>query len=240
MQLTVKSAKVGKTGTSDKGDWELIVIKAEDGTDYTTFHKSAKNLTPGAVIDIGEPTIKNGKCSFKEFNVISQGSPAISAPANGKPVMTPEDWAKKDRIERASYEAQTAFKGVIELACSPNFDQWNKLSDVLGKALDWASKKLTPAPSLIEQVARIPGLVKDPKTETDKEFDKLGETPTFKNVGEFLTKVTKELGIARGEVLVRLSINDVKEITNFEEAWATLTGTPKADGTFTPEDIPFS
>jgi len=237
LQITVKSAKVGKTGTSDKGDWELIVIKAEDGTDYTTFHKSAKNLTPGTVIDIGEPTIKNGKCSFKEFNVISQGSPATSTSANGKNGMTPEDWAKKDRIERASYEAQTAFKGVIELLVAKVILPEGEIAK---SALDWAAKKLIPG--VPEQVARMPGLVKDPPTETDKEFEKLGEEPTFKNVGEFLTRVTKELGINRVEVLTRLSINDVKEIDSLEEAWATLTGkeAPKITEGFTPEDIPFS
>ena len=211
----------------------FFTVHFEDGGKATTFDAKIEQAGSGDTLK-WEPVVSGKYTNIKDGFTVEKGS-APSTSANGKPTMTPEDWAKKDRIERASYEAQTAFKGVIELACSPNFDQWDKLSDVLGKALDWASKKLTPAPSLIEQVARMPGLVKDPPTETDKEFEKLGEEPTFKNVGEFLTKVTKELGISRTEVLVRLSINDVKEITNFEEAWATLTGK-----TIEPEDLPFA
>jgi len=145
MQITVKSVKVAKTGTNKSGEWELIVVTSEDNTDYTTFDKKAKNLTGGAVIDIGEPTIKEGKIGFKDFTVVS--SPASPLPSqNGKPGMSPEAWAEKDRLERHSIEAQTAFKGIVELVKTyielkavPD----KRLQDVYDKSLNWAEAHFT-------------------------------------------------------------------------------------------------
>ncbi|KKK65138.1 hypothetical protein LCGC14_2977210, partial [marine sediment metagenome] len=34
MEITVKEAKVVKTGTSGKGEWELIRVLSEDNTEY--------------------------------------------------------------------------------------------------------------------------------------------------------------------------------------------------------------
>jgi len=61
MQITIKSIKVLKTGTNKTGEWKLIGVTSDDGTNYATFHKSAENLIPGTVIDIGEPDIKEGE-----------------------------------------------------------------------------------------------------------------------------------------------------------------------------------
>lgn len=138
MQITVKSTKVAKTGTNKAGPWELIVITSEDGTDYTTFHKGAKNLTAGAVIDI-EPDIKEGKISFKEYKVIS--SPAAPPDGNGRPGMTPELWAEKDRLERQSIESQVAFKGVVQIICA-YIDKGVSLEKYHAVATDWAMARL--------------------------------------------------------------------------------------------------
>jgi len=136
MQITIKSAKVGKTGTSKQGDWELIIVTSEDGTDYATFEKSAKNLLPGVVIDIGEPIIKEGKCSFKEYTVIS--TPATSTPTttpNSKPQMTPADWERKEKLEQWSREANACYMGLPALlACCPE----GKAKVVWEAALDYA------------------------------------------------------------------------------------------------------
>ncbi len=134
MQITVKSSKVGSTGTSQKGAWELIVVTSADNTDYTTFHKGAKNLVAGTVIDIGEPKIEGGKCSFKEYTVVSEAlAPVVEENRNG---MTPELWAEKDRLERWSKECNTCFMGIMEI--TKNQAPEGKLKDVYDAALDWA------------------------------------------------------------------------------------------------------
>lgn len=135
MQITVKSAKVGKTGTNKQGDWELIVVTADDGTDYTTFHKGAKHLTAGTVITLDEVTIKeeDGKTkkSFKEYTVVS-----APAPGNGQSGMTPELWAEKDRLERWSRECNTCFMGLPELF--KNKPPEGPALNVYNVALNWA------------------------------------------------------------------------------------------------------
>lgn len=154
MQVNVKSVKVLKSGTNKNGEWELVGVTSEDGTNYTTFHKSAKNLTAGSVIEF-EPEIKEGKISFKEYKVVSEApAPASPSPANGKPDshqgMTPEMWAEKDRLERWSIESQTAFKGIMEFASkheTPNHIS-GKFGDVFDAALDWAMAHFkTPQPT---------------------------------------------------------------------------------------------
>ena len=135
MQITVKEAKVVKTGTNKSGDWELIRVASEDNTEYTTFDKKAKHLTKGSVIDF-EPIIKEGKCSFKEFEVISE------APSNVPlPQMSKEDWSDKQRVERASIESQVAYKGLIELMIAKVAP-----TSVGQAAISWALSKLGKVP----------------------------------------------------------------------------------------------
>jgi len=140
MQITVKSTKIAKTGTNKSGDWELVLVTSDDGTDYATFHKNAKNLIAGTVIDIGEPKIEKGKCSFKEYEIVS--APAETPPAGtSKSDMTPEMWAEKDRIERWSFEAQVAYKGIVELVktiYSTDKEIPDELKKVYDVALNWA------------------------------------------------------------------------------------------------------
>ena len=139
MQITVKSVKVLKTGENKNGSWSLIGVTSDDGTNYATFHKSAANLNPGAVIEIGQPDIKEGKCSFKEYTVISEGTPAPHP--NGKPDMSKDDWAEKDRLERDARAANTCFMGIIQLASSPNFAQVG--DEMLALAFKYAERNLT-------------------------------------------------------------------------------------------------
>ena len=216
MQITVKSSRVGKTGKNEKGEWALIIVVDENtGIEYTTFDKKA-HIGPGAVLDIGEPDVKEGKHSFKKCTVVSEST--SPPPDNGKDGMTPELWAEKDRAQAHSIETQTAFKGVMELAGSEDFSKVknDKFVKVYDAALDWAMSHFKP--SITVKSSTLPKQEKSP----DEEFDSLGR-PTFKYIGEFLTRVTKEKGITRDEICVRLSINDVKEITDFSKAWADLT-----------------
>jgi len=231
MQLTVKSTKIGRTGTNEKGDWELIVVTSDDGTDYTTFHKGAKNLLPGTVIEVGEVIIKNNKHSFKEYTVISAPTVPVVPVSNGHG-MTPELWSEKDKLQRQSIETQVCFKGIIELAASPNFEQWDKLNLALDAALDWALAHFQP----------VKGMPKVEKPQSDKAVNKPVTDPgEFKDLGDFLTKVTKVTKLKRDEICTMLSINDVTEITDYAKDWAILTGKkPEAaeGGKVTPENLP--
>lgn len=167
MQITVKSTKVAKTGTNKAGPWELIVVTPEDGTDYTTFHKGAKNLTAGSLIDIGEPIIKEGKISFKEYTIISAA--ALPPGGNGRSGMTPEMWAEKDRLERNSMESMSAFRGIMDLAKVWPTDE--KAQKAIGLALDWAIAQLEK-PSEAAKSYQVPkSAEKSQKTMKEAEQD---------------------------------------------------------------------
>jgi len=122
MQITIKSVKVGASGTNDKGDWELIVVTADDGSEFTTFDKSAKHINPGSVIEF-EPKVKNNKTGFTKFTVISQGS------------VPPPTEVKRESSTNQSIEAQTAYKGLIEI--------YDKLEETTQKrVIAWALIKM--------------------------------------------------------------------------------------------------
>lgn len=174
MQITVKEAKVVKTGTSGKGEWELIRVLSEDNTEYTTFDKKAKHLT-GAVIEF-EPVIKEGKCSFKEFTVITAAPTA--APAGNGDQMSKEEWADKQSLERASIEAQTVFKGTPELV--KTLAEYPK-SELAKAAERWAMGKLNGQPTT------------KPLTPTTKEKPTtVTKLAMPENIGEVLTKAASE------------------------------------------------
>ncbi len=75
MQITIKSVRSVKTGTNKKGEWELIAVVSQKGTEYTTFDKKVKHLGEGSVIEIGEPEEKDGKFSFaKVVEIVKEAS----------------------------------------------------------------------------------------------------------------------------------------------------------------------
>jgi len=229
MQLTVKSTKIGRTGTNEKGDWELIVVTSDDGTDYTTFHKGAKNLLPGTVIEVGEVIIKNNKHSFKEYTVISAPTVPVVPVSNGHG-MTPELWAEKDRLERWSRECNT---------CIMAIDQLTKCRPPDGKELELHDAAIAYALAHFQPTKEMP---KVEKPQSDKAVNKPVTDPgEFKDLGDFLTKVTKVTKLKRDEICTMLSINDVTEITDYAKDWAILTGKkPEAaeGGKVTPENLP--
>jgi len=99
MEIEVKASQVLKTGTNKSGEWELIKVTSQDGTEYTTFDKKAKKLGSGAVIDIGEPVIKEGKISFKEVvKVVKEGQAA--AVSSGSYQADPIKMASEERRSR--------------------------------------------------------------------------------------------------------------------------------------------
>lgn len=167
-----------KTGTNDKGEWKLFNVTGSDGAKFSTFDHKAADLQVGDTIE-AEIEIKGNNNNLKSFKVLEHGttpatpaSPASSAPANN--VMSKEDWREKARIERASIEAQVAFKGIIELFTGNNYWQDGgelqaKVYKVADRALDWAMEKLGGA-----AVASVPA--SEPaksKSDADKDWDNI-------------------------------------------------------------------
>lgn len=215
MQITVKSTKALKSGTNKNGEWELIGVTSEDGTNYTTFHKGAKNLSPGAVIEF-EPEIKEGKVSFKEYKVISEGTPA---PVNGKPDMTKEDWAEKDRADRWSKECNTCFMGIMDLAkVGSNFteEQWIKLKPVYDAALDWADRHFK---ATTVKVSGSAGTATARKPE-DKTNDP--HALIFQNAGEFYSACLKYYKLNKTQVDKEIVGYDLSQPAGRLGAWAMI------------------
>ncbi len=192
MEITVKEAKVISTGTNKNGDWELVKVTSEDGTEYTTFDKKAKHLVLGAVVDIGDVTLKEGnKRSFKEYTVKSVPATPAS-PVDSGDQMNKEDWAKKQRIERESIESQVAVKCVFSLITAimesdKKVVEINEdLKRIAPKALAWCEAKIeatmpakeaktTPKATEVEQ-ASPPGPGNETPPANNIDTDWLSET----------------------------------------------------------------
>jgi len=250
LKITVRSSKVAKSGTSDKGNWSLcVVVDDTTGIEYTTFDTKAV-CDPGTVLEIGEADIKEGKFSFKKCEVISAPEPPPSTPAGHsssgdgvRSAMTPDDWAKKDRMERLSIEVQSGFKGVVALASAyieKGVDpaDIDLFSAVYEHALQWADvhflavigdKRLLKKAPADTSSKPIPTTVL--KTQVDKDIDELWEADPnrlFKNLGELLTSC-KELGFTRADIVEILHINDtdLKDLI-LEDAWTVITSEAEA------------
>ncbi len=192
-RITVKEIK----GPLGQGEKKLYAVVDEAGAEFTTFDTKIKDITPGSVLDI-EPVIKGKFVNIKEYKVISEGTPKPASPAstNGND-MSKEDWEKKQRIERASFEAQTAVKVILQ-----HTDQGAPLYQ---KALAWCEAKIDANLGAIIKVTKA-------KPKADNGWDKLeSEVQTgngkgidpkapFPSVGKLLDWC-REQGISRPDVL---------------------------------------
>lgn len=208
MQITVKEAKFLKEGESKKGKWKLYKVIADDGTEYTTFDGKASHLTPGTIIDTGPVTLDGDNRSFKEVTVISE---PVGVKPNGD--MSKEDWEKKQRIERASFEAQTAY---IHLPIYLQMD-YSELSergkDLWKAATQWCEAKLDA--NMGQTSSKAPAT----PDKTPKSTETPAEGFTFKNVGEFLS-ACNNAGVPRNKVMEKLGV-DEKSLPrlNIAESW---------------------
>jgi hypothetical protein len=209
MQITVKSSQVVKTGTNKAGDWELIKVTSEDGTGYATFDKKAKHLGTGAVIDIGEVDIKDGKISFKEVvSVVKDGtSPALT---NGYGQDSPE--------KRRSIETQCAVKVVMEYytqMCVAEKDVDGRLIDLVDRALVWCGTRI-PHLSLLSDT-------KSPKEQpADTEPSSAQPGEDFKNAGDFWKQALDKWGKAQSDLIAILELTRASDVKDFRKAWEEL------------------
>ncbi len=228
MQITIKSTRIIREGDGSDGKraYKWVSVMADDGsekgTEYTTFDASVFKLGPGSVIDIGDPETKDGKLRFKKVaSVISSVAAVATPPAPGpssspESDMSKEDWAEKQLIERASFEAQTAYKGAIELLAARGMAEEGK--ELIEAALAWGIKRLNP--TLQEAITTMPHLAR-PEDQKEGKAVEPGEHH-FENPGQ-LFETTNKYGVMRGDILKKYNISekDVSKI-NPDEMWDQL------------------
>ena len=221
-KFTVKSVKVGATGKSKHGDWELIVVTTEDGTDYTTFDTKAKTIPPGSVIEINDITIKEGKISFKEFNIISSPTEPAPLPSlNGAEPTTNEQWAEKQRIERISIEGQSAIKQLVIALGTNVFEDRDvkELQDLLKRAFTTKINTFIGQP-----VAQIKGDKTAKTSSTTKPLAMTGDVANlvFANPGEFYAACHKHFNLNTSKVNDEITGQDLTQPAGRLGAWAAI------------------
>lgn len=226
MQITVRSSKVAKTGESAKGKWTLyVVVDDTTGVEYTTFDGKA-HTGAGAVLDIGEPEIKEGKHSFKKVvEIVKAAAAPVSGPAGHTNGMTPEAWAEKDQLERWSRECNTCFMGISQMVSSifaqpqetRRDDIPEPLLSVYQNALKWADAHFTtksaPAPEKPKSGA--------PQSKSEPPQDDVNPT-LFKNPGEFYTACNKQFKVPKSIVDSEISGCDLTTDAGRLEAWGKV------------------
>lgn len=73
MEIQVKSVNVLKEGTNDYGPWKLVKVVTESG-EYTTLAKEADLIPIGSTVEISNMDEKEGKKSFKKFEITSEST----------------------------------------------------------------------------------------------------------------------------------------------------------------------
>jgi len=242
MEIKIKSTRVIKEGTQAKSKqpykWVSVIVDdgSEKGTEYTTFDAGVLNLGAGSIIDIGEPKIKEGKLSFKDFKVVSEvkaGEPA--APPGGGGYKRGTEGiefeyrlkAKLQAIERASIEGQTVYNGVIQLLTHwPDVKSRPEtvllIDEVIVGGLQWAKKAVGTSGAPVEKKeAGAPG--KEPPKPEVKGGPTPVELPKFKD-GPALVNYALKNGWKIDRVKSSLGINNPTEIKDIEAAAKILFG----------------
>jgi len=219
-EVTVKSISI-KRGTSEKGDWVNTIITPTEGDKWTGFLDGLTFLKEGDIIDITEYQEGSGK----NHNKILKYQKVGSAPptGNGKGDMTPEMWAEKDRIERASIEVQVAYKGVPELVETLEKYPENQLAVA---ALNWAMSKLGYWSSLGVEPEKAEAPSNAPEMPTPKQYGRLKVALEGYDVKE-----------AKDILIERWHTNETKHL-NSEQMEDFITQLEKGKGD-EPEDISF-
>lgn len=199
VNVTDIKIKTGITRTGAKaGDpWELIIIIGDDGSEFTTFDKAAKEVGIGGIIEL-EPVIKAGKTNFTKFTIKKKGqAPAPSATSS----------SEETPIKRQSIEDQNRAGHITNLWIAGKI----KDDDSLVKKLrTWLEKLGTQ-----EKKAESGG------AKTEEETAKQPSAPTappLKNVGELFARAAK-FGLSPRDVCEAAGIGKREDIQDFDAAW---------------------
>jgi len=224
MQITIKSTRIIKEGTQAKSGqpykWCSVIAEdgTEKGTEYTTFDTGILKLGPGSIIEIGEPVIKGGKLSFKSIESIVKEVSATSAEAptnNGKSVMTPEQWERKDRLEQLSRERNACFMGLPALIAAEPKDK-SLAREVWETAMRFAKERLTIQTNANSQ---------------KKDADSATLVPAYPddwdggaNAGEFYTACLRKFRLSKSSVDKEIPEYDLSNPNQRKSAWQTIVG----------------
>lgn len=195
-KITIADISI-KTGTNDKGGWTNTTLIDESGGRFSSFDTKLSHLTKGAVIE-AEITVKGKFNNIGEWKLISEGAPAAASTTTA-PQMSKEDWAKKDAIERISFEAQTAVKAVMALAEKGFNDEGTK--KVVAKALKWCENRIdrTSAPGFSQEAkAKASDAVKPVPKATHDQIEKLEQLKKDHNID--LKELVAKKGWAAGSL----------------------------------------
>lgn len=175
MKITVADLKT-KTGEGKKGPWTLVIIKGEDGAEFTSFDKSLSDLTIGSVIEFEpEISVQDGKTklNIKEWKLISKAERPVLEVKTGDQ-MSKEEWAERNKIERASIEAQTAVKALLSM---PGLGVTIPMEmPAVVNALDWCIAKIVatmPAKPAPETKQPVKPVIKTPPPTTQQSSETL-------------------------------------------------------------------
>ena len=118
MEITVKSVKVLKTGSNERGEWKLVKIVTDEGAEYTTLAKEADIIAEGVTINISNMDEKeyNGvvQKSFKKFEFVhGAAKPAEKGPVDTEALRTDKPPQIDDRT--LDIHHQVAVKEIGEL-----------------------------------------------------------------------------------------------------------------------------
>ena len=185
---------VTKTGAKAGEPWELIIIIGDDGSEFTTFDKKAKEVGIGGVMEL-EPVLKGGKVNFTKFTITKKGqAPAPSGTSNGGEA--PE--------KRQSIEDQNRAGHITDLWIA------GKIADddpLVPKIRAWLDKLGDSKPSTTKASGSA-----------GKKSEQNGKVPPLKDLGDLYTRAGK-FGLSPRDVCEAVDVGKGEEIIDLDEAW---------------------
>ncbi len=212
-KVNVKEVTI-KKGTNAKGEWVNTRITDDDGAVFGTFAKGASAIAKGDLIEL-EPIIKGRNVNFEVWNMLEKGGSTSVPPLEAKKEYQP----KVDNS--ASIEAQTAYKGIVELMVAKILSAEDILSKI---ALAWAKARLSESKQIKPEVSPKPD-TKEPIPET-----KQPATPRGTMSWATFWKQCGDLGLDKEVILKILKVPSLKadwleKGRTLEEALAILKST---------------
>ena len=197
-----------------EGKTTYWTLNGEDGFKASTFDSKIEEVNSGDLLSL-DPTVntKGNKTyiNFEKWTVLEKNPnpPQRNGHKNGGE--TPEG--------RASMEAQVAVRCIMDLATpilTAGLKPPDRLAEALNKAFDWCESKITAEDSSV--IAKGTGY----KATTDKTRSNGKLAPPFANAGQCFTACLQNLGKSQSDVITILEVVGVKDIKDFDKAYADL------------------
>lgn len=212
---TIKIASVGQW--KDVGKAKVLAFSGEDRVNYETWSETlAEHIKVGATIeadvDFSENQGKDGKVYLhnKIVQIFIDGQP-VKSRSRGFTPDSPEKINSIESQKRADLICQLWIAGIIREG-----------DPLVAKVKAWLGK-------LEEAIEPVPA-----QRQAEKSSDSPATKPAshdiptggFANAGEFLTACSKNLGLNRSQVLIKLGIKILDNV-NFTDAYQVLKESPE-------------